>query len=129
MYNDLEARKLSSGVYKGYVSMRYSHPVSFYCYFGLKPLVNGDSLVKLYSEFDIIYNLIFNFGFIWTDLIMLSLGKPGETESDYAYYMSFYGAELVMRFLFRQTASGYCWLPWNNCETFVSQNLSIDVSS
>ena len=101
MYEAYVLRDLSSATYQAYVGMRYAHAVENHCYYGLQPLVNLDTLTKLYSEIDIVYNIIFNFGFIWTDTIMLLVGRPSQTESDYAYYFAFYLADLIFRFLFK----------------------------
>jgi hypothetical protein len=55
-----------------------------------------------------------NIGYIYTDVMMLYLGVPGFTESDYVYYLMFYLADFVTRFFFRSDASPHlCWLPWN----------------
>ena len=128
MYEYFVERKLTKSVYQAYVSLRYMHAVANHCFYGLTPLVNLETIQTLLDDLDIVYNLLFNFGFIWTDLVMLSIGRIGETEVDYFYYLFFYLADLVMRFLFRQTSDGYCWLPWNNCETFVSQELTIEIT-
>mmetsp|Transcript_16610 Transcript_16610/g.28294 ORF Transcript_16610/g.28294 Transcript_16610/m.28294 type:complete len:136 (-) Transcript_16610:109-516(-) len=124
MYDYFVERDLSNSVYQLYVSLRYYQVVTMHCYYGLKGEVSVDSLTKLYTELDVLANILFNFGFIWTDIVMLAIGKPGETEKDYGYYVMFYVFDFIFRFVFRQTSSGYCWLPWNGCEVFISDDLS-----
>ena len=52
---------------------------------------------------------------MWTDIIMLAIAKPGETESDYTYYVAFYIFDFIFRWLFRQEGDGNCWYPWVTC--------------
>ena len=72
-------------------------------------------MLKLFTELDILNNITFNIGFMWTDLIMLATVTPGYTTADLLYYIFFYVGDFLFRFIFKKTANGYCWLPWNNC--------------
>ena len=54
---------------------------------------------------------------MWTDILMLVVGRPTETESDYAYYVAFYTGDFLFRFIFRQEGDGNCWYPWVVCDS------------
>ncbi len=60
-------------------------------------------------------NIAYNSGFIYTDLIMLFIGVPGETTVDWMYYVFFYVGDITFRFLFKTASSNTCWYPWNAC--------------
>ena len=72
---------------------------------------------KLIIGFDFIYNIFFNFGYMWTDLVMILLGTPYNTSEPYPYYLSFYIGDFIFRFIFRAESDTNCWYPWNNCLT------------
>lgn len=72
-------------------------------------------MLKLFTELDLLVNIVFNLGYMWTDIIMMVIGRPGETETDYAYYIAFYIGDFLFRFLFKETGNGNCWYPWNIC--------------
>jgi hypothetical protein len=77
----------------------------------------GDYLTNLVLEGDILINIMFNIGYIWQDIVMLSVGTPCNTVSSYAFYMSFYLGDLIFRFVFASEKEVNCWFPWNNCLT------------
>jgi len=54
---------------------------------------------------------------MWTDILMLVVGRPTETETDYAYYVAFYSGDFIFRFIFRQEGDGNCWYPWVTCDS------------
>lgn len=94
------------------------YPVNFYCYYGYTQFFNEENLEKLWTKRDLAKNIIMNTGSMYTDIMMLYLGVPGFTESDYAYYLMFYIGDLLTRFFFRSDVTPeMCWLPWNadNC--------------
>ena len=97
--------------------MQYQYTVFRYCWYGLKQYTSGDYLLELITEGKIVENFLFNIGFMWTDVLMLVVGKPETTETDYAYYVAFYTGDLVFRFIFRQTGDGNCWYPWVVCDS------------
>jgi len=72
---------------------------------------------KLIVEFDFIYNILFNFGYMWTDMVMILLGTPYNTAEPYPYYLAFYLGDFMFRFIFRAESDVNCWYPWNNCLT------------
>jgi hypothetical protein len=76
--------------------------------------------LELITEGKIIENFLFNIGYMWTDVIMLVVGRPGKTETDYAYYMGFYVGDLMFRWIFRQEGNGNCWYPWVVCDSITS---------
>ena len=110
----MEKRELINAVDKLYASLGHIYNVNYYCYYGFAQFFNADYLIKLLGEGDILSNILFNSGFMYTDLTMIVIGIPGYTESDYMYYIMFYIADFFFRFLFRQEKNGYCWLPWNS---------------
>lgn len=114
-------------------TLEYMSNVLFYvnytavpCYFGAKDVLLNDQWVRVLADTDnLIYgfardftiNLIFNVGFIWTDIVMLTLATPRNTVSPYPFYMSFYVGDLIFRFFFKAEVDDNCWYPWNVCET------------
>jgi len=38
---------------------------------------------------------------MWTDIVMLIVGRPGYTETDYGFYVAFYLGDFLFRFIFR----------------------------
>jgi hypothetical protein len=54
----------------------------------------------LILEFNFLTNILFNAGYIWSDIVMLIVGDPNKTKNDYAYYLGFYVGDLVLRFFF-----------------------------
>ena len=99
---------------KLYDSLGHVYNVNYYCYYGFFEFLNPDYVIRLFYEVDIVNNIVFNAGFMYTDLTMMVIGIPGYTEVDYLYYISFYIADFFLRFLFRTERKGYCWLPWNS---------------
>ena len=97
--------------------MRYVWSVTNNCYYGAKEFITGEGLVKLYTEYDIFSNILFNGGYMWTDIIMLLVGKNGETENNYYYYVAFYVGDFIFRFIFRESYEGNCWYPWVICDS------------
>jgi len=98
-----------------YYTLGYTYLVNYHCYYGTITFFNPDNLLKLFTELNLLVNIAFNSGYMWTDVVMLVLGRPGETETDYAYYVMYYIGDFLLRFLFKESAEGQCWLPWNLC--------------
>ena len=101
MYEFYEERQLTNAVTDGYNAMIYINPISVSCYYGALEYFNLEELGALFQEFDILKNIIFNIGFMWTDILMLIVGRPGETETDYGFYLAFYLGDFIFRFIFR----------------------------
>jgi hypothetical protein len=99
-------RQLSLAVENVYKTLSYTYKVNYHCYYGAIQFFNADNLLKLVTELNLLVNLAFNVGYMWTDIVMLVLGQPGETETDYAYYVSYYLGDFLFRFLFKETAYG-----------------------
>lgn len=57
-------------------------------------------------------NVGFNIGFIWTDIVMLLLANPSNTEGDYFYFVAFYAGDLLFRFFVASNSEENCWYPW-----------------
>lgn len=96
------------------------------CYFGAKAVLLDEQWKQVIEDTDgfilsflndFFINIIFNIGFIWTDIIMLTLGNPTNTVSAFPFYMSFYVGDLLFRFFFKAEVDDNCWYPWNKCET------------
>lgn len=83
-------------------------------------MLNQEYLMSLFTKLNLLVNISFNLGFMWTDVVMLVVGRPGETESDYGYYVMYYIGDFLFRFIFKESALGNCWYPWNaaNCNYF-----------
>jgi hypothetical protein len=116
----VEKRDLSLAMEKIYFAMRLTALLTNTCYYGAKSYILGEGFVKLFTEFDIFVNIGFNFGYMWIDMIMLSTQWPGNTNSDYFYFVFFYLFDFVGRFLFRETSTENCWYPWSTCSSTVS---------
>ena len=86
---------------KFYLGMKYTYPVTLYCWYGIKQYVDGQYLLDLIIKFKIFEVIMFNLGYMWTDFVMLALGRPGQTESDFAYYVSFYIGDFIFRWIFK----------------------------
>lgn len=111
----------------------YVNYTSVPCYFGAKEtlfkeqwsdlLENPDTFLLQFA-IDFSVNMVFNIGFIWTDIIMLSLATPSNTQSSYPFYMSFYVGDLIFRFWFKAEVDENCWYPWNLCQTAAEIDLA-----
>lgn len=118
---DYEKRKLSTAIPHASAAMSYVNSTCHNLFYGTKSLIftkNANGRVyfeALFVELQILYNWFFNAGFMWTDIIMMTVARPSNTEEDYVYFMSFYGTDLLFRFIFRSESSGNCWYPWNPC--------------
>ena len=117
MYEYYIERKLTSAVTDGYAALVYVKSISVYCYYGGLEYFTWQSIVNLYTDFDFLQNILFNEGFIRTDIVMLLVGVPGKTETDYAFYLFFYIGDFIFRFIFRSATAdeGNCWYPWIEC--------------
>lgn len=97
-----------------YNFLGYVYDVVFNCYYGLTQFLNITNIQKLWLELDFIKNILFNLGYIYTDVVMIAIGVPGQTKADYMYYLFFYLGDLTFRFFFRdQSTPTNCWYPWN----------------
>jgi hypothetical protein len=77
MYEYFAERQLTNAVTDAYNAMVYIHPITVQCYYGGLEYFSVDTLVNLFQNFDIVQNILFNIGYMWTDIIMLTVGKPG----------------------------------------------------
>jgi len=100
----VESRDLLGSVFYFYNVVGFTYDVTYNCYYGMTKFVNLGNLEKLWLELDILYNIAFNVGYIYTDLVMIIIGVPGQTEADYLYYLFFYIGDLTFRFFFREDA-------------------------
>ena len=85
-----------------------------HCYYGGKARIESSS-TEQYNPITILQNVGFNVGYIWTDIVMLSLAKPSNTNEDYFYFVAFYVGDLVFRFFVASETDENCWYPWNLC--------------
>lgn len=110
----LEKRDLITAMDHYYNLLGYTYETTYNCYYGMVTFFNTENLLKLWTELDIIKNFLFNLGYIYTDIVMLAIGVPGQTEADYMYYLFFYIGDYIFRFFFRdQSIPHNCWYPWN----------------
>ena len=72
-----------------------------YCYYGQKETFTGTYFQTLFSNWNFVQNLLFNAGYMWTDVVMLLLATPATTEEDYAYFMAFYVGDFIFRIIFK----------------------------
>lgn len=119
--DDYTAKKLSTAIPHASAAMSYVNSTVHNLFYGSKSIIfdknaNGRTYFEaLIFEYQILYNWFFNAGFMWTDLIMIGVARPNNTEEDYVYFVSFYLTDFLFRFLFRSESSGNCWYPWNSC--------------
>jgi len=73
---NLEARSLSKAVDAGTKILYYLDAVLFNCYYGTKEVIQTNYLLKLFTELNIINNILFNLGFMWTDFVMILIATP-----------------------------------------------------
>jgi len=130
-YND--ERNFVQAVSEFYTALAYIDPMAIYCYYGLASML--DEGQAFWTGFNLLYNILFNFGFMWTDIIMIYMGflegtqvpeYATERETDLTYYFAFYSADFFFRFIFKETNDGYCWLPWNTCADIVAAEVVVD---
>lgn len=114
VFNFLLERKLHDAIKELYTVLKQVKRVSYFCYWGTKQYL-GEKILTLFTELDILNNIVYNLGYMWTDFVMLIVVQPGYTQSDLLYYIFFYIGDFIFRFIFKKTTDGYCWLPWNNC--------------
>ena len=72
-----ELFNLKDMVDKFYLGMKYTYPVTLYCWYGIKTYIDGQYLLDLIVKFKIFEVILFNIGYMWTDFVMLALGRPG----------------------------------------------------
>ena len=101
--NNMNSRNFEKAVADAAQAMSLSNKLFYYCYFGGKAQFTYEYFMNLWVKLNILDNLYFNAGYIWTDIILLSLATPSTTEEDYMYFVSFYLGDLIFRFIFRQT--------------------------
>lgn len=131
MYDFIEKDKdLTNAVGEAYIGLKYFNPISVNCYYGFRVFVQPDELENVYSAYSFFENFVFNLGFIYTDLLMLTVGwfnktKP-TTDTNWYYYMAYYLGDFFFRFIFMaETESvGNCWYPWVVCETETTASLT-----
>ena len=119
-----EQRNIKDMVKNFYEAMKLQYKVTYYCWYGIKKYLGGQYLIDLIIKFKVIEVILFNLGYMWTDFVMLALGRPGQTESDFAYYVAFYIGDFFFRFIFKQEGDGNCWYEWITCTSDV--NLTIN---
>lgn len=59
---------------EAYVGMKYFNPISVNCYYGFRKFVQPDELEDAYSAYSFFENFLYNFGYIYTDIVMLLVG-------------------------------------------------------
>ena len=65
---------LFNAVGEAYIGLKYFNPISVNCYYGFRVFVEPTELEDMYSTYSIFENFIFNLGYIYTDLLMLTVG-------------------------------------------------------
>ena len=115
--NYMIERDLTNMVERIYNALEFIYSANFYCYYGFSSFISADFFSKLFSaeELNLPLNIAYNSGFIYTDIVMLMIGVPGETTVDWMYYVFFYVGDIIFRFFFREASSNNCWYPWNAC--------------
>ena len=128
-------RDLTNAVGEAYIGMKYFNPISVNCYYGFRTFVTPEEFENMYSTYNFFENALYNLGYIYTDIIMLTVGyfnkgnpqiKEGDTFTNWYYYMAYYIGDLIFRFIFMAETenAGNCWYPWIVCETETTASLS-----
>lgn len=114
MTSRMEARELIPAMDHYYNLLGFTYDINYYCYYGAAQFLTLENLRKIWLELDVIKNIMFNIGIMYTDVVMIAIGVPGQTLADYMYYLFFYLGDLFFRFFFREEAIPLnCWYPWN----------------
>lgn len=100
-YGFLAKRDLHQVVKETYTILKQIKRTVFFCWFGTKYYITGERLLALFAELDILNNVAYNIGFMWTDIVMLLVAVPGQTENDLLYYYAFYVGDFIFRFIFK----------------------------
>lgn len=115
MTEDITRRELIPIMDRYYNLLGFTYDLTYNCYYGIAEFLTVENLELLWLRFDILKNIMFNIGYMYTDIVMLSIGVPGQTQSDYMYYLFFYIGDLTFRLFFRSESSPTnCWYPWNS---------------
>jgi hypothetical protein len=113
--NYMIERDLTNMVERIYNALSFVYSMNLYCFYGFKTFISITFIQELITNYDLPMNMVYNSGFIYTDLLMLFIGVPGDTATDWMYYVFFYVGDFIFRFLFREASSNNCWYPWNAC--------------
>jgi len=97
------------------LGLQYTYPITYHCYYGILLYFTDENIAALFGELSIVDNIIFNLGYMWTDVIMIVIGEEGHVVNGYWYYLMFYIGDFIFRFLFKEVTSGNCWYPWIDC--------------
>ena len=104
--------------------MYYVNGTAVPCWRGSITLLFNNTISNQFTDYTYwLYVWVFNVGYIWTDISMLSVATPSNTESTYPFFVAFYLGDLLFRLIFKSELDVNCWYPWNNCLTAAELDL------
>ena len=101
-------------------TVRLSKFLVLSCWFGANPYTKLQLYVDLIMNLDLLWNFLYNIGFLYVDITMLISGIFAPLESDIFYFMSFYSVDLIGRMLYRDGSTANCWFTWSGCNGIVN---------
>lgn len=118
MTNFIINKDILNAVNRYNTALNRTYNLTYNCYYGFSYFLSSKYQADLWLQGGIGKNILFNSGFMYTDVLMMIVGQPGRTLADYIYFQAFYIGDFVFRLIFRQEPDGYCWLNWNmpNCQ-------------
>ncbi len=66
----------------------------------MKLQINADALLKPFTSDDMLQNILYNLGYMYTDIFVL-VRNDERTKPDYAYFLFRVIGDFLMRFLYR----------------------------
>lgn len=111
MIGDWEGRNFEQFIDNFALFMYMINDTTQHCYLGARDWRENET-VDIFDPMQILKNIGFNIGYIWTDIVMLILAKPSNTSNDYFYFVSFYSGDLIFRFFVASNTDENCWYPW-----------------
>jgi hypothetical protein len=73
----MEERDLILVVDRYYNLLGYSYDITYNCYYGVTEFFTPENIEKLWLELDFVKNIMFNIGYLYTDVVMIAIGVPG----------------------------------------------------
>ena len=82
-----------------YSYLTYTHEITRMCYYGFSTTFAASTYSNLASVDGMGLNVLYNLGYIYTDIYMLVTGDT--SNAGYSYYLFYHIGDFTMRFLYR----------------------------
>ena len=80
--------------------LSYTYPICYNCYVGLSETLNPSSYSTIFTASNILENLLFNAGYIYSAVINIALNDPS-TVSNWPYFMAYNAGNVLVHFFYR----------------------------